>query len=122
MARDEWSIKKTSIIQRLRSLGVVRCFLTYSGSGDEGYVDDCVAVNATYDPNMAIRESQTVKLDNDFEGEIKDWVMDLSEQEHGGWWNDDGGRGEVTIIVNASRVEWEHYDYFTDSTYSQGNR
>lgn len=122
MPGDEWSIKKTSIIHRLRSMGVVRCLLTYSGGGDEGYIDSCTAVNSTYSQDMVIREDQQVKLDDDFKDEIERWAMDLTEQEHGGWWNGDGGSGDITIIVNASRVEWEHRDYYTESRHSSGHR
>ena len=46
---------------------------------------------------------------------LRDFAMSWVDHEHGGWENEDGGSGTITINVPGNTFVQEHDAYFTDS-------
>lgn len=76
---------------------VQRIEVEYSGSGDEGYVDEI----RYYDANDQPLEVEDADL-----GEILDDLCWLATPE--GFYNDDGGQGTVSIYPTTGKILVEH--------------
>lgn len=47
---------------------------------------------------------------------LTDFTLDWINSEHGGWENNDGGQGSVTILVADNSFSQEHTEFYTEST------
>jgi hypothetical protein len=79
----------------LRALGVASIHVTYSGCGDEGYVDD-----VGFEPTG-------VAVPDEIRSQIEDWVCD---QLPPGWEIGEGAQGGVTIGVDRPLARFDHED------------
>jgi hypothetical protein len=76
----------------LKGLGVKKVDVSYSGSGDEGYVNE-VVLTPTLGP-----EFDDVRL--------QDLLYDYLDPAHvGDWVNNEGGFGEITIDLETGKVK-----------------
>lgn len=128
---------KEQILDVLKSLGVVRLYVEYSGGGDSGAIDSVTAflADGTETPFEGLEEKQagtdglktliiTNKLtDGNHKGVFKvfmDYAYDLLEKLDD-WCNNDGGRGEMTVYVEetgehgAGTIHVEHRTFYTES-------
>jgi hypothetical protein len=75
----------------LKGLGVKTVDVSYSGSGDEGYVNGVIL---------------TPKLENFDDGRLQDLLYDYLDPAHvGDWVNNEGGFGEIQISLETGRVK-----------------
>jgi hypothetical protein len=96
---------KKTIIPKLNVLGVTKLTVSYSGSGDEGFID-----SIEFEPDeVAIPP------------ELKEQISDLADEflyaEHGSWGDNDGSTGTIVIDPVAGKIVNEHGWYFTDVNY-----
>lgn len=96
---------KNSIIPKLTELGVTKLTVNYSGSGDEGSVDDIDV------------EPEGVAIPSELEKQISDLADEFLYAVHGTWEDGDGGTGTIVIDPVAGTIVNEHGWYFTDATY-----
>lgn len=101
MTRDE-------ILDALAELGVVKAEFEYHGGGDEGFMDEYVAVEDT---------GNDIALPEDLEGEIEEFINDLMGNGNGPCYG-----GTLTFHVSQRRVvnsydidEPVHYDEEIDA-------
>lgn len=95
---------------KLRAAGVTRVTAAYSGSGDEGNVEDVTA----YGPPAAGREpgdsQPRVRLPDATRDLVRDWVYAALEDKQSGWEINDGSSGTATVDVADGTVQFEHYN------------
>ena len=96
---------KDSIIPQLIELGVKRLAVNYSGSGDEGSIDEIEV------------EPEGLALPHELEEEISDLADAFLYSEHGSWEDGDGATGTIVIDPVAGKIVNEHGWYFTDVNY-----
>jgi len=96
---------KKTIIPRLLELGVRNLTVNYSGSGDEGSIDDIDA------------EPEGVAIPHELEEQIGDLTDEFLYSEHGSWGDGDGCTGTIVIDPVGRKVVNEHGWYSTDVTY-----
>lgn len=96
---------RSTIIPRLNELGVKKLTVNYSGSGDEGSVDDIDV------------EPEGLAISSKLEKQISDLADEFLYAAHGTWEDGDGGTGTIVIDPVAGTIVNEHGWYFTDATY-----
>ena len=118
---DRLKINKKPITDALSTLGVDTVKVTYSGSGDEGQIDDVTFYDSG---SKELKVDGKVKVithkskfvtdkwveteiieEQDLSQALEDFCNDWVEIEHGGYENDDGGQGEMTIEVSESEFQ-----------------
>lgn len=97
--------------QLLTRVGSIKA--TYSGSGDEGYIDNI------YAPSTATDDS-TLDLTVNEKDAVEEVVYAILEREHDGWEIDDGASGEAILKLKNGKLEYalhhqENYMQHTDS-------
>lgn len=94
-----------SICVVLRELGVDQIDMEYSGAGDEG------AINSTcYSP-----EPPTDFDTHPLSEILEDWGYRTLAIKRGGWENNDGSFGTITINAQRATARFDHNDYVTDT-------
>ena len=130
-AEDSRTLNRDRLLTALAGLGVRQVVVAYEGGGDSGDVSE-VSVeppellptlrtemielrcrigefqDGRYQYRMADQSMSLHRAVSDF---TLDWVGDT----HGGWENNEGGNGSVTIDVEAGTLRLEHTEYFTES-------
>jgi hypothetical protein len=122
-----------SLLQQIRTAmvaaGIDQITVHYEGSGDDGNIEtiDAFAADSTL-IDLDVMGSFEV-LVPEWDPEAKDYkdavavqpareaieqlVNGLIDQNgHGGWENNDGGYGDITLT--QAGIEWEHGDYYTE--------
>lgn len=91
----------------LARMGVTNVVIEYSGSNDEGWINDVIAEGLP----------DGVELSGDLEDTLKDTAYELLERHHGGWEINEGSVGQILVDVQARKGTIHHgacrevYDY-----------
>jgi hypothetical protein len=96
---------KNSIIPKLTELGVTKLTVHYSGSGDEGSIDEIDV------------EPEGLTLPHELEEQISDLADEFLYSEHGSWGDGDGATGTIVFDPVEGKIINEHGWYFTDVNY-----
>lgn len=96
-----------SIWDALQAAGAVEAYVEYSGSGDDGQVED-VVVYTQRNPDVVIEVPFTEAL-----GEF---VTEALQREGIDWYNDEGGYGTCTFNVGERRASIDHHQRYEAST------
>ena len=83
------------------------CTVTYSGSNDEGYIDDI-----TSDP-----PAPSLDYGTELYRQVQDEVYAVLEQHHGGWEINEGSHGHITINVKERKAFLHHGEHVQTTTY-----
>lgn len=121
------------LMEKLSSLNVATIVFDYDGGGDSGDITEVAVTPAERKPllsaeNITVRRAVSNYRDGGFETEVTevtstletalhDFALSWLELHHGGWENNDGGRGTVTINVAENSFELQHEEYYTDSNH-----
>jgi hypothetical protein len=73
--------------------------IEYSGSGDSGAIDDIIVEGTV--------------VTTELRDKIEELCWKLIDSKESGFYNNDGGYGE--IIITESKFSWKHYNYITDT-------
>lgn len=96
------SSERTSLLTALRSNNITQVIANYSGSGDEGFIDEINFKPA--EPDQPLR-----RLVDDFF-----WEDVIGGSNYDGFHNNDGGYGTITWDITADKLVLHHHDYYTD--------
>ena len=96
---------KNSIIPKLTELGVTKLTVNYSGSGDEGSIDEIDV------------EPEGLALPHELEEQLSDLADEFLYSEHGSWGDGDGATGTIVVDSDEGKIVNEHGWYFTDVNY-----
>ena len=103
------------LLQLLSGLKIKRITVQYSGSGDSGQTDDIDVepssrknlLDEKFDDKETIHEA----LDRICWGAIED--------EQSGFYNNEGGFGELVIDVDEKTIQLNHTNYIQETVYSE---
>lgn len=95
------TLELAAALQWCRDGGMVKAVISYDGQGDSGCVEDIYGVNnidgvETID-NPAVKEA------------LEEAAMKVVEDRWGGWENNDGAYGTVTIDTTTGDAEFDHW-------------
>ena len=130
-AEDSRTLNRDRLLTALAGLGVRQVVVAYEGGGDSGDVSE-VSVEPpellpklrteTIELRCRIGEFQdghyqyrTADQSMSLHRAVSDFTLDWVEDTHGGWENNEGGSGSVTLDVEAGTLKLEHTEYFTES-------
>lgn len=131
LAKQAQEMNREILINSLKEQGVMLATVDYSGAGDSGDTCDLAVqpveilqkltevkikrhvIDMTFHGNAqrarSLRETE-VALDEAISEFAMNWVDEL----HGGWENNDGAYGTVTINVEDETIRLEHMSYYTE--------
>lgn len=92
---------REELLQKLRDLRISEVRVEYSGSGDEGYIDEI-----NFHPGEP--EEHMRRLLDDFFWE------EIIQMHHDGFHNDNGGYGTVIWNIEDDKLTLHHRDYIQD--------
>jgi len=113
--KEEKQSKRDMLMNYLDSIGVKRLVVHYSGSGDSGQTDDY-----TVEP-----KNRSELLDEMFEEKstlkeaLDDFTWSEIENHEGGFYNNDGGYGEIIFDVKEKTITMAHNNYITETVYEE---
>jgi hypothetical protein len=126
---------RAAIFESLAAAGVLQAAVSYCGIGDSGAPEDVSFERpdgAALDPMpvLMLRRLSRKYVDGQWHTEIvgaecslddalTDLAMEWVEHCHSGWENDDGASGTVVFDVQGAKVRIEHYEYRTESDYTE---
>ena len=116
------------IIAELRALGAKMVFVSYSGGGDSGQIDD-VSIDGDGDKDVYMtveedRESfvdghgfakKSVTVKKKLTEVIRDFCDTIIDENHGGCFNDDGADGYFELDVEAGTMTMTHNEHYMSS-------
>lgn len=114
---------KTELLAFLKQHGVAHVIVEYDGAGDSGQTEAITAHNASReevsltvevawplipwcDPVLTLRDA------------VDEFAWLILNRNHGGFYNNEGGYGELRIDVENGTAVLDHYDRFMDTTNS----
>lgn len=125
------SHNRTVLLDALRAAGAASAVISYSGSGDEGNVNDISVLDASGQPLDATQPVTVMEEDSQYvDGQWQtsrtmverslhdalDAFADLAiSVYHCGYENGDGGAGEITFDCAAGTVQMAHNAHYTES-------
>jgi hypothetical protein len=121
------------VLDALRKIGFSRVVCTYSGSGDDGWVQSPTftpkarATKAaremimnlnmilTWDQSGPVREQKGIAL----EEAVRQILEDALESKYDGWEDGDGASGTITWDVKSDKIKIQHNEYYTEARESE---
>lgn len=110
---------KTPLLGALNSIGVSMVVVEYDGEGDSGQINS-VSAAAVDGTTVALTDPVPVAIKElwpgygTLEAVIEALAWDALAVYHGGFENNDGGYGTLTINVTEGKFLLEHNDRFVD--------
>ena len=101
-------LKNIEVILKLKDLGVDKVEVMYSGSGDNGDIDEVIY----YD-----KAGEVVEIEKDYV-ETHDKLQDYAHillNDIEDWWNNDGGYGVLNIFISQNTYSIENHIYITET-------
>ena len=123
------------LLTALAALGITQLVVRYEGGGDSGDVSELeIFPESLAQANIA----NTLKVEqltyhclageyqdgeyryflqeqqSSIDSALRDFVLTWVDAHHGGWENNDGGSGTVTINVSEGTFRLEHAEYYTE--------
>jgi hypothetical protein len=117
--RERLPAAKAALLAALKKTRAASVTIVYDGEGDSGQIGDIAAKSAA---GRAVKLSGTVSLDLDgqlkeyasLEEAIEPFAWDVLYAYHGGFENNEGGYGTITIDVAKGTVTIDHNDRIID--------
>ena len=120
-------LEMTGLLLKLADLGVTGIKVHYAGSGDSGAIESVVYTTEELDEDEidAFNELDTLDiwgnennlygLSSELYSEVDSFVIDKLLNDIEDWWNNDGGEGNVCIIVPSGKYRIINQVFITTS-------
>jgi len=120
-------LEMTGLLLKLADLGVTGIKVHYAGSGDSGAIENVVYTTEELDEDEidAFNELDTLDiwgnennlygLSSELYSEVDSFVIDKLLNDIEDWWNNDGGEGNVCIIVPSGKYRIINQVFITTS-------
>ena len=98
-------MSKLRQLARMKQYGVLKATITYSGGGDDGAVEDCTI-------EWIKGKGKNTRLAHEVRKILEELAYEqVAESFEDGWYNNDGGQGEVRYDLSEDDplVEVEHH-------------
>lgn len=118
-------LEMTGLLLKLADIGITGIKVQYAGSGDSGAIESIVYTTEELDMDEvdAFNEIDTLDiwsnadnlstLNSGLNSLIEDFVQDKLLNDIEDWWNNDGGEGEVLILVPSGKYQINNRIYIT---------
>lgn len=129
------SHNRTVLLDALRAAGAAYAVITYSGQGDEGNPNAIQILDAGGEeiaPGLTVSiqreearyvngqwQSTCTRADLDLRDALEAFADRAVDRYHPGYWNGEGGEGEITFDVVAGSVCMAHRDFYVESTHTE---
>lgn len=91
---------------KLATLPFKKYVITYSGSNDEGYVEEVSGY---------IEEGVELDVSHELQNELENMAYDILEKYYAGWEINEGAHGDITIMVEEQKA-YLHHGTIVEST------
>ena len=120
-------LEMTGLLLKLADLGLTGIKVHYAGSGDSGAIENVVYTTEELDEDEidAFNELDTLDiwgnennlygLSSELYSEVDSFVIDKLLNDIEDWWNNDGGEGNVCIIVPSGKYRIINQVFITTS-------
>ena len=118
----------TGLLLKLADIGITGIKVHYAGSGDSGAIENIVYTTEELDEDEvdAFNELDTLdiwgndrndltELNVELSNLVENFVQDKLLNDIEDWWNNDGGEGEVLILVPSGKYQINNRIYITDT-------
>ena len=99
----------------LKALGIQVLKVHYSGSGDSGQTDDMTTIPAKLSELLDEKLNQKETL----RSYLDTFTWEKIEDEESGFYNNEGGYGEIIFDVAERTIKMEHNNYIQETVYSE---
>ena len=118
-------LEMTGLLLKLADLGITGIKVHYAGSGDSGAIENIVYTTEELDEDEvdAFNELDTLDswgnednlstLNSGLNSLIEDFVNEKLINDIEDWWNNDGGEGEVLILIPSGKYLINNRIYIT---------
>ena len=94
---------------KLADLGITAIRISYSGSGDDGSIDELLATKDNADDFEDIYSLDFFEeIDSENRTVIADWCVEKLLNDIEDWWNNDGGYGYLYIKIPSGEYKIEN--------------
>ena len=119
-------LEVTSLLIKLADIGITGIMVRYDGAGDSGQIEEIQYCTEPVDDIEEIEDKidyhspKLNELNSDLEKAIEDLVYKFLLEDIEDWYNNEGGYGEVSIMVpsgnywinnNIRIIDYEHYTH-----------
>lgn len=112
---------KALLCEALKARGITTVSIEYDGEGDSGQVNDIQAFDGKQQPvsldqpvTLAIHKPEEPTAYATLREALDDFAWTILGIYHDGFWNNDGGFGNIAIDTSKARVTIDHNDRITD--------
>jgi len=109
---DELIAAKTDIITALSAAGFVRAEVVYDGYDDNGNINTVTAFDGAKRPTVVLNDCAAVAPWQALSDQMEVFAWKILDTYHGGFENNDGGHGTLTIDGCTATVRLEHADHY----------
>jgi hypothetical protein len=124
--KEAFAQNKNNILAALRTAGVKKCIIRYSGSGDSGNLDE-----PDFGDDVVVDDVKIEQTDVTMDYDLSGWVLGRTQKvnkpkpvglreaienlcysklewQHGEWQDNEGSQGSFVIDVEAGTINWCH--------------
>lgn len=106
---------RKELFDTLKMYGIVQVIINYSGAGDSGQTDDISIKPETRDEML----DEKMESGKTIREALDEFAWQGIEENEGGFYNNDGGDGQIIFDVNERTVKMEHNNNVMEQVYSE---
>ena len=106
---------RKELFDTLKMYGIVQVIINYSGAGDSGQTDD-ISIKPEKRDEMLDEKMESGKTIREA---LDEFAWQGIEENEGGFYNNDGGDGQIIFDVNERTVKMEHNNNVMEQVYSE---
>lgn len=116
MKKQQKQELRDRLLNYLEALGIKVLKVHYSGSGDSGQTDDITTEPAK---RCEILDERFEDTNKPLKEVIDEFAWEAIESNEGGFYNNDGGYGEIIFDVKERTITMAHNNYITETQYEE---
>ena len=118
-------LEMTGLLLKLADIGITGIKVHYAGSGDSGAIESLVYTTEELDMDEVDafieidtldiwgNENDLTNLNHELSTLVENFVLEKLLNDIEDWWNNDGGEGEVLILVPSGKYQINNRIYIT---------
>lgn len=105
-AIDTFGDELSAIIDECEKLGIERIEVEFSGSGDDGQINDVAFLKVGYD-KIDDYNDRLIKVSDDLKERVHELVYAALEAQPTNWCDNEGGQGHWHLDLSAGEIDFE---------------
>jgi hypothetical protein len=106
---------RKELFDTLKMYGIVQVIIHYSGAGDSGQTDD-ISIKPEKRDEMLDEKMESGKTIREA---LDEFAWQGIEENEGGFYNNDGGDGQIIFDVKERTIKMEHNNNVIEQVYSE---